>query len=291
MGDNWWSNGISAYHTYTILLLIMALIPFMVAADTMFRVNSEHTCVYDNFGIAPTNTELWRFATGERVFSSPAVSNGVVYSGGNDNNLYAVGGIPLPPRTALTTVPVQAEKPFIRIDPIGDKHVCDKFQITAHTNLAVDDEVLVQVYSSSFKPNQKSQSGEFSGATGMVRVTKDTVDMNKLLFDLDTCTFKPDEYIVTEEALNQQVTNTVLFNVLGGATSTVVPTVAKTTVAPTTAVPTIPSTHSIDGNDKGTTISNSVPIWDRNNMIFVVLLVFVLLVGPILYDVYYKKKR
>ena len=36
----------------------------------------------------------------------------------------------------------------------------------------VDDEVLVQVYSSSFKPTQKSQSGEFSGATGTVKVVK-----------------------------------------------------------------------------------------------------------------------
>ena len=64
------------------------------------------------------------------------------------------------------------EEPVIRIDPIGDKHVGDKFTITAQTNLAVDDEVLVQVYSSSFKPTQKSQSGEFSGATGTVKVTK-----------------------------------------------------------------------------------------------------------------------
>ncbi|MCJ7741072.1 MAG: DUF3821 domain-containing protein, partial [Methanoregula sp.] len=52
------------------------------------------------------------------------------------------------------------EQPVITIVPIGDKHVGDKFTISSLTNLAVDDEILVQVYSSSFKPTQKSQSGE-----------------------------------------------------------------------------------------------------------------------------------
>jgi PGF-CTERM protein len=145
------------------------------------------------------------------------------------------------------------EVPVIRIDPIGDKHVGDKFTITAATNLAVDDEILVQVYSSSFKPTQKSQSGEFSGATGTVKVAKGDSGMNKISFDVDSSTFKPDEYIVTEEAILQTATGTALFNVLEGAAPTAVPTVVVTTVAPTavpttvapTAVPTaIPTTKS-----------------------------------------------
>ena len=84
------------------------------------------------------------------------------------------------------------EEPVITIVPIGDKHVGDKFTITAFTNLAVDDEILVQVYSSSFKPTQKSQSGEFSGATGTVKVQKGDTGMNKILFDVDAATFKPE---------------------------------------------------------------------------------------------------
>jgi len=145
------------------------------------------------------------------------------------------------------------EVPVIRIDAIGDKHVGDKFTITAATNLAVDDEVLVQVYSSSFKPTQKSQSGEFSGATGTVKVTKGDSGMNKLSFDVDSSTFKPDEYIVTEEAILQVATGTALFNVLDGAapvvttkavaTITTVATPVPTTIA--TPVPTpIPTTKS-----------------------------------------------
>jgi len=141
------------------------------------------------------------------------------------------------------------EVPVIRIDPVGDKHVGDKFTITAATNLAVDDEVLVQVYSSSFKPTQKSQSGEFSGATGTVKVAKGDSGMNKISFDVDSSTFKPDEYIVQASAILQVATGTALFNVLEGAAPVVttkapvvVTTVAPvvTTVAPvvTTAVPT-----------------------------------------------------
>jgi S-layer glycoprotein len=136
------------------------------------------------------------------------------------------------------------EQPVITIVPIGDKHVGDKFTITAATNLAVDDEILVQVYSSSFKPTQKSQSGEFSGATGTVKVQKGDTGMNKITFDVDSSTFKPDEYIVTEDAVIQEATGTALFNVLEGAAPTPEPTKVVVVVVPTTAttVPTPPPT-------------------------------------------------
>jgi PGF-CTERM protein len=140
------------------------------------------------------------------------------------------------------------ETPVIRVNPVGDKHVGDKFTITASTNLAVDDQVLVTVYSSSFKPTAKSQSGEFSGATGTVKVTKGDSGLNVVSFDVDSSTFKPDEYIVTETAILQVATGTALFNVLEGAApvvTTVAPVVTTvapvvTTVAPvvTTVVPT-----------------------------------------------------
>jgi trimeric autotransporter adhesin len=147
------------------------------------------------------------------------------------------------------------EEPVIRIDAIGDKHVGDKFTVTAQTNLAVDDEVLVQIYSSSFKPTEKSQSGEFSGATGTVKVTKGDSGMNKLSFDVDSSTFKPDEYIVTESAVIQDATGTALFNVLETSVTvspTATPVVAITTEAPTqvqtavvtTAAPTAAPTKS-----------------------------------------------
>ena len=60
---------------------------------------------------------------------------------------------------------------YITIDPIGDRHVGDKFTITGRTNLPEGTDILVEVYASSFKPTSKSQSGEFSGATGTVKVS------------------------------------------------------------------------------------------------------------------------
>jgi PGF-CTERM protein len=141
-----------------------------------------------------------------------------------------------------TKLQILIEEPVITIDTIGDRHVGDKFTITATTNLAVDDEVLFEVYSSSFQPTQKSQSGEFSGASGTVKVTKGDSGLNKLSFDVDASTFKPDEYLVKASAVLQDVTGTALFNVLEASAPTATPTVANVTAAPTTVATTIPPT-------------------------------------------------
>ncbi len=68
---------------------------------------------------------------------------------------------------AQTTSP----KYYITIDPVDDHHVGDTFTITGRTNLPEGADLLIQVYSSTFKPTQKSQSGEFSGATGTVKAS------------------------------------------------------------------------------------------------------------------------
>jgi PGF-CTERM protein len=142
-----------------------------------------------------------------------------------------------------TKLQILIENPVITIDPVGDRHVGDKFTITASTNLAVGDEVLFEVYSSSFQPTQKSQSGAFSGATGTVTVTQGDSGLNKLSFDVDASTFKPDEYLVSATAVLQDATGTALFNVLEASAPTATPTaVANVTAAPTTVVTTVPPT-------------------------------------------------
>ncbi len=143
-----------------------------------------------------------------------------------------------------TKLQILIENPVITIDPVGDRHVGDKFTITASTNLAVGDEVLFEVYSSSFQPTQKSQSGEFSGATGTVTVTQGTGGLNALSFDVDASTFKPDEYLVTATAVLQDATGTALFNVLEASAPTATPTAVAnvTTAAPTMMPTTVPPT-------------------------------------------------
>ena len=135
------------------------------------------------------------------------------------------------------------DNPYIRIVPIGDKHIGDKFTITSATNLAVDDEVNVEIYSSSFHPTEKSVSGEFSGATGTVKVSKgDTA--NKIIFEVDSSTFKEDEYIVMETAITVDTSGTSIFNVQGMVVPTVNVTpniVIKNVTIPTTIPTPIPT--------------------------------------------------
>ncbi|MFA4825706.1 MAG: MEMAR_RS02690 family S-layer glycoprotein [Methanoregula sp.] len=206
----------------------------------------QHPMQNNVFDIRLNGNDVWNYqsqvtgvAAGSKIFALLGAGS----LQGSDAAEALVQGINDPNvDDTYTKLQFLVEVPVIRIDPIGDKHVGDKFTITASTNLAVDDEVLIEVYSSSFKPTQKSQSGEFSGATGTVKVTKGDSGMNKLSFDVDSSTFKPDEYIVTEDAILQVATATALFNVLEGA-APVVTTKAPvvTTVAPvvTTAAPVV----------------------------------------------------
>ena len=88
------------------------------------------------------------------------------------------------------------QKPMIHIDPINDKHVGDKFTITANTNLAVDDEILFEIYPSSFKSIKRGPITELFGARGSVRVVRGQSGVNKCSFDIDTTSFNPDTYFV-----------------------------------------------------------------------------------------------
>jgi hypothetical protein len=95
---------------------------------------------------------------------------------------------------------------FIRIDPVGDKNVGDNFAITGTTNLPAGTEILFQVYSASFEPTAAdpqtgAQSGEFTGATGTVKVIRGTGDTNTWSADIDLSTFQPEEYLVNVSLL------------------------------------------------------------------------------------------
>jgi len=133
------------------------------------------------------------------------------------------------------------EVPKITVLPVGEKQVGDKFTIVGTTNLAIDDELLVEVTSSSFKPTTKTQSGEFSGATGTVKVQKGTDGLNKWSFPVDAAAFKPDEYIVQAAGITVTAQTSTLFNVVEfkptPVPTTVVVTTAPVVTAPPTTVP------------------------------------------------------
>lgn len=138
--------------------------------------------------------------------------------------------------------------PDALINPIGDHIVGDRFAIGGSTNLAAGDDLMVEVYSSSFQPTSKAQSGEFSGASGVVKVVPGSGGLNSWSFDVDTSAWKPDEYSVTVTGVTISVTGTATFSLVQATpvtTSSITPfptpTTTPVTQVPTTVPATLPS--------------------------------------------------
>jgi PGF-CTERM protein len=151
------------------------------------------------------------------------------------------------------------EEPKITINPIGEQKVGTKFDISGTTNLATkDNDLLVEVTSSSFKPTDKSQSGEFSGVSSTTKVQAGTDGLNKWSYTVDASTFKPDEYIVRVSGVTTDVVETTLFNVVesGAAPAAATkPTVAPTVAAAANATPAVNATPTA----APTTVATTVP--------------------------------
>jgi len=58
--------------------------------QSMFRGDAAHSGIYPGSGPRQLHGVKWKFATGDRIVSSPVWYEGVVYFGSDDNNLYAV---------------------------------------------------------------------------------------------------------------------------------------------------------------------------------------------------------
>lgn len=133
---------------------------------------------------------------------------------GQDRERKGAGnGISAAPTISLIPTPTQIESPqdpkegyWIKIDPISDKQVGDIFTINASTNLSAGDEILVQIYNSRIVR-------DISGTSGSVKVVQGAGEMNMTSFVVNTSDFRPDEYIVTEEALRQNTSGVIFFNV------------------------------------------------------------------------------
>ena len=70
----------------------------------------------------------------------------------------------------FATASFYVSPPDAFIHPVGDHAVGENFTISGSTNLAVGDNLQVDVFSSSFVPTSKNQADTFSGASGMVQV-------------------------------------------------------------------------------------------------------------------------
>jgi len=73
-------------------LFILMLIASASAADGQgwkFQSDLSNSGVYDDGGMKPEGVLLWNYSTGDEVYSSPAVADGVVYVGSDDHTIYA----------------------------------------------------------------------------------------------------------------------------------------------------------------------------------------------------------
>jgi len=83
--------------TRLFVLVILLCIGHMANAQPItkdkgatFHASAAHAGVYDSGIHDSFGTLKWKFQTGGKVFSSPAVYNGTIFIGSEDHNLYAI---------------------------------------------------------------------------------------------------------------------------------------------------------------------------------------------------------
>jgi|GEM_PF-2131290 len=73
-----------------VLTVLLLLAPGSLAAETMFRANAQHTGVFIAGSAQPDNVLKWSFDEKNNPVTAPATSDGVVYFGSSDHNIYAL---------------------------------------------------------------------------------------------------------------------------------------------------------------------------------------------------------
>jgi trimeric autotransporter adhesin len=87
------------------------------------------------------------------------------------------------------------EKPWIRIDPVSDHVIGDKFTISGTTNLAVGDAIIVQVYSTNLTYLNRKSS--IDPVPPEIRVLKGTPGNNTWTFYVNSEGFRNEPYRVS----------------------------------------------------------------------------------------------
>ena len=130
-----------------------------------------------------------------------------------------------------TKLTFMVDEPRIIITNPGDQGVGTKFTISGTTNLAVDDQILVDVSSSSFNAVDKTQASETSGISMTTKVVAGDGVENTWSVEVDTTNWKLDEYTIKASGIEVDVTTTTNFNLVE---KVVTPTATATGATPTT---------------------------------------------------------
>ena len=124
-------------------------------------------------------------------------------------------------------------EPWIKITNPGDQATGSKFTISGTTNLAVDDQILVEVMSSSFSAVDKTSTSTTSGVSQTTKVIAGEGTDNTWSVEVDTTNWKLDEYTIKVQGIEVDVTTTTNFNLVEKVVTT-----TPTTAVPTGATPT-----------------------------------------------------
>jgi hypothetical protein len=165
-----------------IALLVVACFPPVLAGTGTDETGADNTGMADVILSSGNGDRAWRFDVDAATFKPDEyiVTASAVDEKATGTALFNVverssTNVNRAPRAQGSSSRTATSGYYITIDPVGDRYVGEKFTVTGRTNLPESAEMLVQVYSSSFKPTQKAQSGEFSGTTGTVRVSDSVV--------------------------------------------------------------------------------------------------------------------
>ncbi len=211
-------------------------------------MNGEFDISYDSATGSVINRQL---GTGTSIFQLTGTGSLQTPSGANAL-MQAINSQNLDDTFAATSFIVNPPTAFI--NPVGDHGVGEQFTITGSTNLAVGDNLMIEITSSSFKPTQKSQNAEFSGTTGTITIEPGSGILNLWSFPVDASSFKPDEYIVKVSGTTIDVTGSTLFNIVA-----VQPTVPSTPLLVTTR-PTLPLISPTTPTPVPTTQKSPLPV-------------------------------
>jgi PGF-CTERM protein len=129
-------------------------------------------------------------------------------------------------------------EPWIKINNPGDQTLGSKFTITGTTNLVADDQILIEIVSSSFNAVDKSSTSVTSGVSQTTKIVANEGGNGTWSVDVDTTNWKLDEYTIKAGGIEVDVTSTANFNLIVGSGS-------KAVNQSSTETPATPGTPSI----------------------------------------------
>ena len=123
-----------------------------------------------------------------------------------------------------TKLTFNVNDPWIRVNNPGDQAVGTKFTIAGTINLAIDDQIIIEVVSSSFQAADKTQDLGNSGVTQTAKVVAGEGTDNVWSVEVDTTNWKLDEYAIKVDGIEVDVSTTTNFNLVEKVVTTTLTT-------------------------------------------------------------------